>query len=125
MNQLVVMMFLTTISLSSVAQNQYKPDGKLNFTRFSVKADQKRVAIDWATDNTKPTNYFEVQKSDDGINFKTIMLVLGPDPRQDGDTYGCFDKSTRKNSRHTYYRLRHISLNGDDQFSETKLLAKS
>ena len=33
--------------------------------------------IDWATDNKVPTNYFEVERSSDGINFKTIALVFG------------------------------------------------
>lgn len=121
-----MMIFSSLISLSSFAQNQQKQDGKLNFSRFTVNTDKKRISIDWSIDNAVQTNYFEVQKSNDGINFKTIALVLGPDPKQiTGDCYGCFDKYVRKYAKHSYYRLKHIDANGIEQLSEAKLLAKS
>ena len=122
---IVIMIFSSSISLPSWAQNQQKQENKLSFTRFTVSTDKKRVSIDWAIGNATPTNYFEIQKSTDGVNFKTIALVLGPDPKQvTGDSYGCFDKYIRKNAKHSYYRLKHVDVNGSEQLSEAKLLAK-
>lgn len=98
---------------------------KIKFTKFSISTDKKKIAIDWATDASVPTNYFEIQKSLDGVNFKTIALVLGPDPKQSTcDCYGCFDKYVRKKAKHSYYRLKHVDTNGEEQVSEAKLLAK-
>jgi hypothetical protein len=115
---------LTLVSLSSWAQKNQQPlKNKLNFSSFVVSTDEKRVSISWSIENSAPTNYFEIQKSTDGINYKTIALVLGPDPKQlKGDSYGCFDKYVRRDAMHAYYRLKHIDINGTEQLSEAKLL---
>ena len=114
--------FLTLISLTSWAQNQQPQKNKINFRRFVVSTDEKRVSISWSIENSATTNYFEIQKSADGLNFKTIALVLGPDPKQlKGDSYGCFDKYDRS-AKLAYYRLKHIDANGTEQLSEPKLL---
>ena len=56
--------------------------------------NQNKVSVNWSTDNATPTNYFEVEKSSDGKNFKTVAYILGADPsKTDCDCYGCFDKS--------------------------------
>ena len=117
--------FSLLIGLATQAQTQVEKN-EIKFTKFSVSTDKKRITIDWSTDKAIATNYFEIQKSLDGINFKTIALVLGPDPKQvSGDCYGCFEKYIARNARHSYYRLKHIDINGVEQLSETKLLAKT
>ena len=121
---IAIIIFSSSISVPSWAQEQ-KKGSKLNFTGFTVNTDQKRVSIDWSVENGVPTNYFEIQKSIDGVNFKTVALVLGPDPKEPtGNCYGCFDKYIRKSAKHCYYRLKHIDTKGAEQVSETKLLAK-
>ena len=120
-----ILSFLTiliTINLSA----QVKSSGRnIKITRFDVSAHDTKVAINLTTDGTVPTNYFEIQKSNDGINFKTIALILGPDPRQSScDCYGCFDKLLNSRTGSIYYRARHIGVDGSEQLSESKLLAK-
>jgi len=96
---------------------------KINYTSFTVNAVQKRIMIDWVTDNKVPTNYFEIQRSMDGKNFKTIALVLGPDPKQsDCDCFEGFDKPATNTKRY-FYRLKHVSIDGQIDLSETKMLA--
>ena len=69
------------------------------------------------------TNYFEVEKSTDGKNFKTVAYVLGADPtKTDCECFGCFDKVTGK-AKESYYRLKHVNTNGSVQFSEVRMLA--
>jgi hypothetical protein len=111
----------TAISFGSNAQkNESK---KINIIDFKVEKNQNKVSVNWSTDKTTPTNYFELEKSSDGKNFKTIAYILGPDPsKTDCDCYGCFDQATT-NIKESYYRLKHISANGDVEFSETRLLA--
>ena len=117
--------FISTIALigsnSMVAQNR-----SVNVTEFNVIAKEQKVIIDWKTDGATATNYFAIQKSTDGVNFKTVALVLGPDPKQkSGDYYAGFDKYVPKAAKHSFYRLVHIDTDGNEQITEAKLLAKS
>ncbi len=116
--------FISTIILLSsivlIAQNK-----NVNVTAFTVCVKEQKVLINWSTDGTTLTNYFAIQKSTDGVNFKTVALVLGADPKQkDNDRYRCFDKYVSK-TKHSYYRLVHIDADGNEQIAEAKILAKA
>ena len=118
---LLRILLLSTIILGSsglIAQN------RVNVTDFTVSAKEQKVIIDWKTDGATTANYFAIQKSSDGVNFKTVALVLGPDPKQkSGNCYACFDKYVAK-AQKSYYRLVHIDTEGNEQITEAKLLAK-
>ncbi len=110
----------TLIGLTGMSQAQML---KINYTSFTVNTVQKKIILDWATDNKTPTNYFEIQRSNDGKNFKTIALVMGPDPQKPNcDCYECLDKPS-VNKQKYFYRLKHVDINGDVQLSETRVLA--
>ena len=121
---LLQFLFISTIVLLSstglIAQKR-----TINVTDFTVSAKEQKVIIDWKTDGATATNYFAVQKSTDGINYKTVALVMGPDPKQkNGDCYDYVDKNG-KNLKHSYYRLVHVDTDGNEQITEAKLLARS
>ncbi len=121
--QSILLVLIALFSFNANAQVQ-SSTRNINFTRFDVIAQDNKVAINLATDGSVPTNYFEIQKSSDGINFKTIALILGPDPKQSTcDCYGCFDKLL-KDSKNAYYRAKHIGTDGSEQLTNAKLLAK-
>ena len=102
---------------------QKDASGQIKITKFEVVKEQNKVLIEWSTDKTSETNYFEVEKSSDGKNFKTVAYVLGADPtKTDCECFGCFDKVTGK-AKDSYYRLKHVNTDGDVQFSEVKILA--
>jgi len=89
---------------------------KVNITNFTADVKENRLSINWSTDGAVPTNYFEVQKSDDGNTFKTIAVVMGPDPRKTGDTYDYAEKDEVK--KPVYIRLCHVGTNGDEQVTK-------
>ena len=112
---------LSTIFTLGISAQKIHPN-KIRIVDFKVMRDQNKVSINWSTDNAWPTNYFEVEKSNDGENFKTVAYVLGADPAKTGcDCYGCFDKI--KAGQGYYYRLKHVDLNGEVELSEVKLIA--
>ena len=117
----VFVMVFTILAFAGNAQSaQHK---KINITDFHVVKNQNKVDINWSTDKTVSTNYFEVEKSNDGKNFKTVAYVLGADPtKTDCDCYGCFDK-INTNAKESYYRLKHVDTNGSVEFSEVKMIA--
>jgi hypothetical protein len=96
---------------------------KINITNFQVMKEKGKVAIRWATDDASATNYFEVERSTDGKNFKTVAYVLGADPAQNNcECFGCFDKIDAR-TKESFYRLKHVNVNGSVQFSNVKMLA--
>jgi hypothetical protein len=121
--QFLVCLVITT-AVGDKAVCQEMSGSRIRYNSFTVSAKQNKIMLDWSTDGAHPTNYFEIQKSTDGKNFKTIALVLGPDPKKaDCDCYSGYEKRDRNYKN--YYRLKHIDINGTVQFSETRLLNKS
>ncbi|MEO9144547.1 MAG: hypothetical protein ABI237_03235 [Ginsengibacter sp.] len=116
-----LVILFATLSLGSNAQETQHQ--KVNIIDFQVVKDQNKVLINWATDNGVPTNYFMVEKSSDGKNFRTVAYVMGPDPtRRNCDCYDCFDK-VNTNTKKSYYRLRHVDNDGKIELSEVRILA--
>lgn len=117
--RIVFVMFFVVFSLGSKAQSV---PAKINITNFHIEQTKDKININWSTKNSQ-TNYFEVEKSKDGKNFKTVAYVLGADPTKTNcDCYGCFDKINSK-VKELYYRLKHVDANGLVEFSEVKILA--
>lgn len=112
---LSIFLFLSITTTTLFAQKN-----NVNVTNFTVTTKAQKVIIDWKTDGSAATNYFAIQKSTDGVNFKTVAMVMGPDPKQkDCDCYGCSDKYTAK----SYYRLIHVDTDGNEQVTAAKALA--
>jgi hypothetical protein len=111
--------------ISCQAQHVTDTTDKIKYAHFTVSCtDKKKVMVDWDVDVTPSANYFELEKSTDGINFKTIALILGPNPARALPVfYSCYYKQKRK-SKLTCYRVKHISTSGQEDVSEVKFLAK-
>jgi hypothetical protein len=121
---LLQILLISTIALVS-SSGLHAQNRTINITDFTVSAKEQKVIIDWKTDGATATNYFALQKSIDGINYKTVALVLGPDPKQkNGDCYDCSYKLS-KAAKPSYYRLVHIDTDGNEQFTEARLLTRS
>ena len=110
MRSLILAVLCCLLSLHMNAQQRYT---EKDYAR-------KPVWIDMIDDTT--ANYFEVEKSGDGRDFKTVALVMGPDPsKKDCDCYGCYDKINSKSDT-TYYRVKHVDSNGVFDFSSVKMI---
>lgn len=119
-NSLVIIIFLFFVFNTNAQQVENE---RINITNFQVVKEQNKISIKWATNSESLTNYFEVEKSTDGKNFKTVAYVLGADPNQkDCGCFSCFDKIDTK-SKESFYRLKHVNENGIVQFSDVKMLA--
>lgn len=120
---LVLMVTYKDVICQVEMKTENNQEAKVNYTSFTVNAEKQKIMIDWSTDNKVATNYFEIQRSIDGTNFKTIALVMGPDPKHENcDCYEGFDKLS--NIKHKYfYRLKHVGIDGTVALSETRMLA--
>lgn len=125
MNKNLLRIFLISIIVFIGSNNIIAQNRPVNVTDFTISTKAQKVIIDWKTDGTSPTNYFAIQKSTDGVNYRTVALVLGPDPKEkSGEHYAGFDKYVAETAKHSYYRLVHVDTNGNEQITEAKPLAK-
>jgi trimeric autotransporter adhesin len=126
MKKIIYMVVLALgVHTGITAQNTVLNNNRnINITNFTAHAKDAKIVIDWATDAAAATNYWEVQRSTDGTQFSAIALVLGADPRQEGDRYQYMEKIKDTKSTTAYYRLRHIGADGKEQLSNIIQLAK-
>ena len=117
------LVLLTACSNSFCQVNAGDATPKIRYTSFTINSASNGIMVDWSTDSSVQVNYFEIQRSTDGKDFKTVAMILGPDPKEaSGDRYDWLDKSGKKNKKY-FYRLKHVSVDGESELSETKELA--
>ncbi|MBU1717853.1 MAG: T9SS type A sorting domain-containing protein, partial [Bacteroidetes bacterium] len=94
------------------------PDNPLPITlvRFTARLDgTARVLIFWETSSEKNNNYFDVEKSSDGINFEAFATVPGAGNSNSTLKYDTED--TDLSGEIVYYRLKQVDYNGDYSYS--------
>ena len=74
------------------------------------------VEIEWVTLSENNNSYFEVQKSTNGKDWRTIEIVEGALNSYEAQSYKVADYSIE--SQMNYYRLKQVDLNGEESISE-------
>ncbi|MEO6683051.1 MAG: hypothetical protein ABIN48_09505 [Ginsengibacter sp.] len=105
-----------TINLTAYAQ---KENNKLEILSFDTERFEDKVDIKWTINEANLTGYFELERSFNGRDFKTIMYILGPDPSKiEGNQFGGFDKIASKKT--LFYRLKQVRDGGKIELSDVK-----
>ncbi len=94
---------------------------KLSF--FGVVGKDHQVTANWTTETEINHDRFELERSFDNNEFRTIALILGP-MSSNGETkyYAYKDKSPELSTKTmAYYRLKQIDLDGKITYSTVKL----
>lgn len=86
---------------------------------FQAVAEQQGIKLAWATNTEKNFKNFEIQRSMDAVDFKTISSVLPKGNDQEGATYSYIDHEAPRNET-LYYRLKMNDLDGSFDFSKLK-----
>jgi hypothetical protein len=123
----LIITFFTVVSAAALApvtaENQFSVAPlhatSIEYQSIKVTITDKSVILDWNTASELPSNYFEVERSSDMNEFKTVALVL------DGFTNGSTGKryafkenvSVAKNGNVAYYRLKQFDANGNISYS--------
>ncbi|MCX6351159.1 MAG: T9SS type A sorting domain-containing protein [Bacteroidetes bacterium] len=87
----------------------------VTLTYFDAAIENNIVIAKWQTASELNNDYFEVQKSTDGIHFSTIGTVKGA-----GNSNSIINYNFKDNSRPAatvYYRLRQVDFNGQFEYS--------
>lgn len=100
---------VTTASLTSVV-----------YQSIIVTITTKSVILDWNTSSEAGNGYFEVERSTNATDFKTIALVLdGFATEGTGKKYAFKEDAARvRNGKVSYYRLKQFDTYGNVSYSE-------
>jgi len=118
--KIIIGLLLAIAAYNSQAQtnnNQAQINNNINITKLTANEKDNKLSIKWSTDGKVATNYFEVQQSEDGTEFRTIALVLGPDPCSNEDDYK-YSQKVKKGSKAAYFRIKHVDTNWNEQLSK-------
>lgn len=74
------------------------------------------VDLFWITESERDNDYFEVERSTDGINFETINVVKGVGNSNYQSQYYTIDENPVTGVN--YYRLKQFNINGSSEYSE-------
>lgn len=102
----------TSSHLSSGAEN--KKEDSVKLYNFQSRQSGNKTELYWMVDKNEKVNQFEVEKSNDGKNFKVAALVFGTD-KVNTDSYMFYEKATGKK---TFYQVRIIDNKGVISYSD-------
>jgi hypothetical protein len=83
----------------------------LNIENFSAVNEGNKIVLNWTTGGNATGDVFNVQRSTDGINFETIVVV----DAQNVNNYSAYDNNI--SAPQQFYRIEQISQNGSLGYS--------
>lgn len=109
----------TLVSAKVFALNHTTNGNGVIYTSLTASANDKTIVINWKTASEVGSDFFEVERSVDMQNFKTVALVLdGFAAEGTGKTYGFKEAAGLvKNGKAVYYRLKQIDKDGTVNYS--------
>ena len=90
----------------------------VKFTGFIAKRQGENVLLSWSTAEEQDNGRFEIEKSTDSRNWKSIAVVFGNGTTSATSNYSYTDKN--ENAVVVYYRIRQVDLNGVAAYSAVK-----
>jgi len=115
---------------STVAFTSYSPiafgttteDNQLPITLLEFNADliNSQTNINWATESEINNDYFNVERSSDGVEFKKIAKINGSGNSNQYNKYSTIDKNPLYGI--SYYRLHQVDFNGNSTYSDIRTI---
>lgn len=104
------------ITLASGVSTTPLPIELLNFDATVI--DNKYVQCDWKTGSENNNDYFEVERSADGLNWGPVDKISGTGNSSSLSNYSINDSTPY--SGVSYYRLKQVDFNGQFSYSQTR-----
>ncbi len=93
---------------------------------FDAKYEDGHVNLNWVTSSEINNNRFEIERSTDGLEWRTIGIVNGHGTTQAQNNYTAFDGLEGLPAGGTlYYRLKQVDYNGEFEYSMLRTVAFS
>ena len=99
---------LLLIGFNASAQEIAEKSSDMKITGFTGKIEKNNLSLEWNIPAGVEDNYWEVQTSGDGINFATLGLVMGADPKSEKRSFHYKQEIKKINPGIKFYRVLHI-----------------
>jgi len=94
----------------------------LVLTEFSATLSSKTVGLIWITGKEKSLNYFVIERSVNGVDYKEIGVVVAAGGSNVKTTYNFSDEINNKAIGIVYYRLKMVDFEGRSQRSQVRMI---
>lgn len=106
---------VSTFSPFAVVRSGFLP---VELSKFEAISYDHRVALYWETQSEKNSDYFAIERSEDGKNFEKIGTTAAAGASSFVRNYKFMDEQPL--SGVSYYRLRQVDLDGNYTFSDVR-----
>jgi len=89
----------------------------VELTHFEAKAQKESIALTWRTETEEDNAGFELQRSENGKDFKTLTFIEGAGSTVEPQEYAFEDKTARPGVEY-FYRLKQIDFDAAFEYSE-------
>lgn len=90
----------------------------INLMFFNAKCENEKPVLNWSTSTETNNDYFTIEKSSDGINFKELVIVNGKGNNSSITNYKWSDRNSINGQ--AYYRLKQTDFDGTIKILETE-----
>jgi hypothetical protein len=104
-----------------MAVANYRAVLTVQFDAFTAQRVENDALIKWTTGSAINIDHYVVERSVDGMSFRTVanVAVLG---HADGKSEYQYSDPITENSKYVYYRVRSVDNNNKSHFSETRMV---
>lgn len=88
----------------------------VELVNFNVDCEENGNVISWETVSELNNDYFDVEKSIDGLDFRSLEIIKGAGTTV--HTHGYEVRDTEKNAETVYYRIRQVDTDGTENYSD-------
>lgn len=82
---------------------------------FQAQLKDRNVNLTWETASELNNDYFEVERSQDGLRFEKVGRIKGQGTTKANHAYALLDRNTFEGV--SYYRLKQVDFNGESTYS--------
>jgi len=115
--------FTVTGNTASAAPSRFRivftPGGggplPVSFSKLDAVQRDNDVVVTWTVENERSVSRYEVEKSDDGVNFRTVNSTPAKGNSTSSLDYLWIDKNPFQG--HNYYRIGSIGIDGKKEYS--------
>jgi hypothetical protein len=96
----------------------------VTFVEFNADIFYRNALLTWSTASETNSDYFSIERSENGIEFESIGTVKAAGESQSLLTYEYIDYNAFYENDHFYYRLKQVDYDGKTMYTDLRFLQR-
>ena len=98
------------ITIGSITTNYTCPTAPVQLLNFKANCVNNNVQLNWQTASESNNDYFDIERSTDGLSYANFLRVNGNGNTNEQQNYTAYDEQPLTGTN--YYRLKQVDFNG-------------